>query len=182
MRKKSRPPTRGDDDRNISCVEDVTAHNVRSIVELEEAARASRTRSQRIARAIASFCGSMPFVCINAGLFAGWIIANTAPGLLEADPFPFTFLTLVVSLEAIFLSAFILISQNEETRAADRRNALGLQIDLLSEQENTKMLRMLERIARKVGVQLEDDPALAALEQATRPEKLAEQIERATGN
>jgi len=181
MRKRARSAARGDD-CDLHSVEDLTANNVRSIVELDARARASRTRSQRIARAIASFCGSMPFVWINAGVFAGWIIANSVPGLLEADPFPFTFLTLVVSLEAIFLSSFILISQNEEARLAERRNALALQIDLLSEQENTEMLRVLEHIARKVGVKLEDDAALAALEQATQPEKLAEQIDRAAGN
>jgi uncharacterized membrane protein len=147
-----------------------------------ESARANRSRSQRVAHAIAAFCGSTAFVWANAALFAGWIIANSIPGLLEADPFPFTFLTLVVSLEAIFLSSFILISQNEEARLAERRNALGLQIELLSEQENTKMLRVLELIAQKVGVDLDDDPSLAALEQATRPEKLAEQIDRAAGN
>jgi uncharacterized membrane protein len=181
MPKRAGPAPRGDY-RDVRNVDDLTAHNVRAIVELDKKARASLTLSQRLARAIASFCGSMRFVWVNAGMFAGWIIANSVPGLLDADPFPFTFLTLVVSLEAIFLSSFILISQNEEARLADRRNALALQIDLLSEQENTKMLHILERVARQVGIDLKDDPALAALEQATRPEKLAEQIDRATGN
>jgi uncharacterized membrane protein len=94
------------------------------------------------------------------------------------DPFPFTFLTLIVSLEAIFLSTFILISQNHETRLSERRNQLDLQINLLSEQENTKMLRILERIAKKVGARTDDDPHLQVLEQATQPEKLVDQIEK----
>ncbi|RYF40215.1 MAG: DUF1003 domain-containing protein, partial [Comamonadaceae bacterium] len=84
-----------------------------------------------------------------------------------------------VSLEAIFLSAFILISQNYEMRISDRRNQLDLQINLLTEQENTKMLQLLEAIAHKVGCGLEDDPEIRALEQATRPETLARQIEEA---
>lgn len=180
MRKKAGLKTEGDC-RDMRSVEELTAHNVRSIVELEASARAHRSRSERVAHRVAAFCGSMPFVWTNAGLFAGWIVVNSVPGLLEADPFPFTFLTLVVSLEAIFLSTFILISQNEQARLAERRNALALQIELLSEQENTKMLRMLERIAQKVGIKL-DDPSLAALEQATRPETLAEQIDRETGS
>ena len=84
-----------------------------------------------------------------------------------------------MSLEAIFLSAFILISQNHETRLTERRNQLDLQINLLTEQENTKMLKLLERMAQKIGVTTEDDPTVQVLEQSTRPEKLVEQIEEA---
>jgi uncharacterized membrane protein len=168
--------------RKYRSVEDITAQNVRSIMELETVARAHRSASQRVAHAVASFCGSMPFVWLHVVLFAAWIGVNTLPGFRHVDPFPYTFLTLVVSLEAIFLSTFILISQNEEARHADRRNALDLQINLLAEQENTKMLRMLERIAHKVGAEIEHDPSLAVLEQATRPDKLAEQIDRASGD
>ena len=90
--------------------------------------------------------------------FGAWVIVNDMSGIPHFDPFPFTFLTLVVSLEAIFLSAFILISQNHETRLSERRNQLDLQINLLTEQENTKMLTLLERIAHKVGANTEDDP------------------------
>jgi uncharacterized membrane protein len=64
-----------------------------------------------------------------------------------------------VSLEAIFLSTFILISQNHETRLSERRNQLDLQVNLLSEQENTKMLTIIARIAKKLGVRTDDDPA-----------------------
>ena len=71
---------------------------------------------------------------------------------LAFDPFPYTFLTLVVSLEAIFLSIFILISQNQETQLTERRKHLDLQINLLAEQENTKMLQLLIAISEKVGV------------------------------
>jgi len=112
--------------------------------------------------------------------FAGWTIINIAPGIRHFDPFPFNFLTLIVSLEAIFLSTFILISQNHETRLSERRNQLDLQINLLTEQENTKMLTLLGRIAEKVGVKIDDDPSLQVLEQATRPEQLVDQIEEAT--
>ena len=83
-----------------------------------------------------------------------------------------------MSLEAIFLSSFILISQNYEMRISDRRNRLDLQINLLSEQENTKMLQLLDRIAKKLDVSSEDDDEIGVLEQATRPETLARQIEK----
>ena len=152
----------------------------RRFCELEEAAKANRSDADRIADIIAHFCGSMTFVWVHVVWFAGWILANSLPGIRHFDPFPFTFLTLVVSLEAIFLSTFILISQNHETLLSERRNQLDLQINLLTEQENTKMLRMLERIAEKVGAKTDDDPTLQVLDQATHPEKLVEQIERAS--
>jgi uncharacterized membrane protein len=161
-------------------VEDMTQRNVESIVRLEKTAKASRTKSDRIADVIANFCGSMPFVWAHLIGFTGWIIVNIMPGVGHFDPFPFTFLTLIVSLEAIFLSTFILISQNHETRLSDRRNQLDLQINLLTEQKNTKMLTILERIAEKVGARTGDDPHLKVLEQATQPEKLVDQIQQIT--
>src|SRR6185503_17053929 len=79
--------------------------------------------------------------------FAVWIGWNVvAPPRLHFDPYPFTFLTFVVSLEAIFLSTFILISQNHEELLARRRNHLDLQINLLSEQENSQIIKMLTSI------------------------------------
>jgi len=116
------------------------------------------------------------FVWVHMIWFGAWVILNVLPGIPHFDLFPFTFLTLVVSLEAIFLSTFILLSQNHETRLSERRNQLDLQINLLTEQENTKMLKLLERIAEKVGAVTNDDLTLQVLE----PEKLVEQIEKAT--
>ena len=159
--------------------EDVTRQNVRAMRQLEEAARSRQTRADRVASAIARFCGSMTFVALHIVLFGAWIGYNALPWFDAFDPYPFTFLTLVVSLEAIFLSTFILISQNYDMRVSERRNQLDLQINLLSEQENTKMLQMLERIAKKVGAHVGDDPQVRALEQATRPDTLVEQIEEA---
>jgi uncharacterized membrane protein len=164
--------------RRAETVEDVTRQNVEAMRRLEDAAMARRTRADRIASVIARFCGSMTFVWIHVVLFAGWIAYNVTPGF-RFDPYPFTFLTLVVSLEAIFLSTFILISQNYDMRISERRNQLDLQINLLSEQENTKMLQMLDRISRKLGCDDEVDPQIRALEEATRPESLVEQIEEA---
>ena len=153
--------------------------NVKTIMHLEDAAKANRDLTDRMADIIARFCGSFTFVWVHLIWFGSWVIVNDMSGIPHFDPFPFTFLTLVVSLEAIFLSAFILISQNHETRLSERRNQLDLQINLLTEQENTKMLKLLERIAHKVGASTDDDPHVQVLEQATRPEKLVEQIEQA---
>jgi len=160
-------------------VADVTRENVRAMRKLEELAVANRGVADRIAEFVARFCGSIVFVWIHVAIFALWILWNVLPGLHHFDPYPFTFLTLCVSLEAIFLSSFILISQNYEMRVSDRRNQLDLQINLLAEQENTKMLQLLEAIAEKVGCGMKDDPEIRALEEATRPETLARQIEQA---
>ena len=156
---------------------DVTRENVNAMRKLEELAMAKRSGADRVAAFVAEFCGSIAFVWIHALLFGAWIAWNVIPGLPHFDQYPFIFLTLCVSLEAIFLSSFILISQNYEMRVAERRNQLDLQINLLSEQENTKMLQLLDRMARKMGLYEEDDPEIQVLEQATRPETLARQID-----
>ncbi len=157
-------------------VEELTQQNVEAVSRLEEAAREERTSADRIAEAIANFCGSMKFVVVHAIWFSTWILLNVIPGIRHVDPFPFTFLTLIVSLEAIFLSTFILISQNYETRISQRRSHLDLQLNMLSEQENTTMISMLQAIAAKVGADLSQDLHLQALSQQTQPEKLVEQI------
>jgi uncharacterized membrane protein len=160
-------------------MDDLTGKNVEAMRRLEEVAQTQRSFADRVAAFVAIFCGSITFVWIHVAIFAAWIVFNTVPGLPHFDPYPFTFLTLCVSLEAIFLSSFILISQNYEMRISDRRNQLDLQINLLAEQENTKMLQLLEAIAQKVGAGGKDDPEIKALEEATRPETLARQIEEA---
>jgi uncharacterized membrane protein len=158
-------------------VENLTQRNIEVVRKLEEAANQERTTSERIARMVARFCGSMTFVWVHVIGFAAWIAFNLVPSVRHIDPFPFTFLTFIVSLEAIFLSTFILISQNIDTRLSERRNHLDLQINLLSEQENTKMLMMLQVIAEKVGAQIEPDDDVTVLAQETELEKVVAQIE-----
>jgi len=159
--------------------DELTRQNVEAMRKLEQLAKAQRGFADRMAEFVATFCGSITFVWIHAVLFTIWIAWNVVPGMPRFDPYPFTFLTLCVSLEAIFLSSFILIAQNYEMRVTERRSQLDLQINLLAEQENTKMLQLLENIARKVGASPGNDPEIRALEEATRPEKLAQQIEDA---
>lgn len=165
---------------NPQSVEELTRSNVEAIAALESVALSQRSPVDCFVDGVTHFCGRIVFVYLHVALFATWIGWNTlAPRHLRFDPYPFEFLTFSVSLEAIFLSAFILISQNRSGHLDQRRNELGLQIALLSEQENTKMLEMLEAIARKVGAQEGDDPDISVLETATRPDKLIEQIEAA---
>ena len=163
-------------------VEQLTEENVETVTRLEKAARDQRTPTDRLAEKIASFCGSMTFVWVHVVWFGGWILLNSIPGIRHVDPFPFTFLTLIVSLEAIFLSTFILISQNVDSRISERRSHLDLQLNLLSEQENTKMIVILHAIAARVGADLTQDPHLQALSEETQPERLIEQIEARENN
>jgi uncharacterized membrane protein len=160
-------------------VEELTRRNVEAIHRLENETQRPEGALDAVADKVSAFCGSTPFLWIHVLWFAAWIGGNLGFGARAFDPYPFTFLTLVVSLEAIFLSSFILISQNRASRVSERRNELDLQINLLTEQENTKMLELLQRISSAVGVTDHGDPSLDALEQATRPDKLAEQIDRA---
>jgi uncharacterized membrane protein len=157
-------------------VDQLTQRNIEAVRELEEAAKEERKASDRVAEAIANFCGSMTFVWVHVVWFGIWILINVIPRLPHIDPFPFTFLTLVVSLEAIFLSTFILISQNHDTKISERRNHLDLQINLLSEQENTQMLMMLRAIAEKVGANLSRDDQVRAMSEETKPQQLVKQI------
>jgi uncharacterized membrane protein len=152
-----------------------TRLNVSRIIEIENTQRAGLTRGERLSEFIAGFCGSMAFVWVHVFWFGMWIVINAVFKNLAFDPFPYTFLTLVVSLEAIFLSTFILISQNHETELSERRNHLDLQINLLTEQENTKILEMLSKIAEKVGINV-DDPVVDKMLEDMDPEMLVNQI------
>ena len=162
-----------------SAAEALMRENVESMRRVDETAQATRSRADRMASFIANFCGSLPFVWLHAAAFSLWLGFNSWPGIDHVDPYPFTLLTLIVSLEAIFLSSFILISQNHELRISDRRNQLDLQINLLTEQENTKMLQLLERIAKKVGVDTGNDHDIHILKETTDPEELIAQIDQA---
>jgi uncharacterized membrane protein len=156
-----------------------TNKNVNKIIAIERAQKRNRTLAERFAERVAHFFGSVPFVWIHVAWFVIWISVNTLVPALQFDPYPFTFLTLVVSLEAIFLSTFILISQNHETRLTERRNHLDLQINMLAEQENTKMIEILRLIAERVGVPYES-LELDTFQEEMKPEKLVEQIVSAT--
>jgi uncharacterized membrane protein len=168
--------------RHARSVDELTRQNVETIIRLEEATKARGTRGDRIADTITRLCGSVPFIWVHVAWYGAWIITNVAlPERLRFDPFPFPFLTLMVSLEAIFLSTFILISQRRQAALNDRRAQLDLQVNLLSEQENTKMVELLCKIGDHLGIDLNNDPEVQALEEATRPKKLLQQIDQTMG-
>jgi uncharacterized membrane protein len=121
----------------------------------------------------------MAFVYLHVAWFGLWILANTGRfGVATFDPFPYGLLTMLVSLEAIFLSTFVLISQNRISRDSERRADLALQISLLTEYEVTRVLRMLDEIEDKLGIPNDHDAELSQLETVTRPEEVLEEIEK----
>ena len=135
----------------------ITEKNVEAISRLEKQAVEGRSSSERIAELITRYAGGVVFIILHAIWFTVWILFNLGmiPGIAPWDPFPFSFLTLVVSLEAIFLSLLVLMTQNRLTRDADKRAHLDLQINMLAEQESTATLQMLEKICKHLGVSFE---------------------------
>jgi uncharacterized membrane protein len=158
----------------------VVARNIRALLEAERVAAAKRTRSQRVADAITGFAGSMKFVVLHAVLFGGWLVFNSGgiPAVRPFDPFPFVMLAMFASVEAIFLSTFVLISQNRMTEQAERRSHLDLQVDLLAEHEITRLVTMVEAVSRRLGVVDGKDNSLEELKQDVAPEKVLEALDR----
>lgn len=135
--------------------------------------------SEHIADAFTRFSGSMVFVYIHVAWFLIWVSWNTGLlGLPPFDPFPFGLLTMIVSLEAIFLSTFVLISQNREQKINSIRDEVETQINLYAEQEITQILRMVHRIEQHLGLQDEDEDNVKAMEGFVDPDNLFEQIEQ----
>ena len=136
----------------------VMERNIRTITRLRLRAAHERTVQERLADAITSFSGSMIFVYLPILWFGAWLLVSTGRvGLPPFDPFPYGLLTLMVSLEAIILSTFVLISQNRFSDEADRRAELDVHIGLLAEHELTRVLQMLDAIQGKLGIEHDAD-------------------------
>jgi uncharacterized membrane protein len=129
---------------------DPVAQNIRTMVELTQQARDDRTAIDRLTDTVARIAGSTAFIAAHAVWFAAWIVFNITR--FAFDPFPFSLLNLIVALEAVFLTSVVLLTQNTQTRLADRRAGLDLQVNLLAEQELTAMLQMLHQLCARAGV------------------------------
>jgi uncharacterized membrane protein len=151
---------------------------IRTIVHMRLKAARQRTPEQRLADAITSLSGRMTFVYIHIVWFSVWILLNSGLlGMKPFDPFPYGLLTMIVSLEAIFLATFVLISQNRMGELSEQRADLDLHIDLLTEYELTRVLQMLDAIQEKLGISNNEDRELADLEMETNPEQVLAEIE-----
>ena len=143
---------------------------------VEEEARAPF--EERVARAITKFTGSMLFVYVHALIYGAWIIANIGliPALPRWDP-TFVVLAMVASVEAIFLSTFILITQNRMAAKADRRAELDLQVSLLAEHEITKLVQLVAEIAQRMGIPEAGRGEVEELKRTVAPEAVLDAIE-----
>ncbi|MDM0032275.1 DUF1003 domain-containing protein [Variovorax sp. J22P271] len=163
--------------RPAPSLETLTERNIESILCLEDKERAAKPRLYKMVSAVAAFCGTVAFLWANLAVFAIWIALNES--IVKFDPYPFTFLLFIVSLEAIFLSVLILISQNMAAEENERRHHLDLQINLLNEREMTALLRLVTRMATKLGVEGEDQREVRTLTEDTNPSEVLHQIVRA---
>jgi len=141
----------------------------------------NRSRVEVLADRMIGFASSTPFLVVHALIFVAWIVWNI-PGvpLPRFDPYPYGMLTTIVSLEAIFLSIFVLMTQSRESRIGELREELTLQVNLRMEEEITKTLHLVAGLYARLGLKMADDPELRAMLEPLDPKKmendLAEQI------
>ena len=154
----------------------LTQRNVETISQIEAAARAKRTRGEKISDAIASCIGSWWFILTQGFLLTLWMILNVIAWWRHWDPYPFVLLNLGLSFQAAFAGPIIMMSQNRQSRFTERRHQLDLQINLLSEQENTEILRLLRLLCEKQGIARDQFSGREALHQETKPDSLMKQI------
>lgn len=175
-RKHKQPADSAGDNPALS---NVIERNIRTLIHLRLDAAHGRNLQDRLADMITTFSGRMIFVYVHIIWFAAWLLLNTGSfGVAPFDAYPYGLLTMIVSLEAIFLSTFVLISQNRLSDEAEHRADLAMHIGLLTEHELTRALQMLDAIQEKLGVGDHKDSELADLEMETRPEDVLAEIER----
>ncbi len=156
--------------------------NIEAIAQVEQALHARRSPVEKIGDWIARFFGSLWFIAAHVVFLAVWLSLNmqVLPDRPAFDPYPFPFLGLVVGIEFIFLTTFVLMNQNLQSRRQEHWGHLTLQICLLSEQENTRNLQMLQQICTNMGLQKSTgDSELRDMSQTTQVTALVEEIERA---
>lgn len=154
----------------------IVERNIRALLRQRRLEESRKGTQDRVADAITRFTGSMRFVYIHLVLFGAWIVVNLGwTRLPRFDP-SFVVLAMVASVEAIFLSTFVLISQNRMQELADRRADLDLQVSLLAEHEVTRLVQLVAAMAAKMGIAEASDPELEELKQDVRPETVLEEI------
>jgi uncharacterized membrane protein len=159
---------------------EVVVRNINALLNRSQEEEKRKTRGERIADAITGFTGSMTFVYIHLIIFGIWIIWNLGwLGLKPFDP-SFVVLAMIASVEAIFLSTFVLISQNRMNAQADKRAELNLQVNLLAEHEITRLIQLVTAMAKKMDIPESYDAEIDILAKDVQPEKVLETMEKHT--
>jgi uncharacterized membrane protein len=157
-----------------------TQYNIDAIAKLEHDALDRRTLTERASDVITKLVGNVGFLISQLLLIFGWALVNLRmiPGLKAFDPFPFGILALVVSSESVFLTIFVLISQSRMARQSERRSHLDLQVGMLSEQELTTILQMLQKLCQHMGVNVDSSKReVQSFSKTTDVHKLASELE-----
>jgi uncharacterized membrane protein len=159
------------------------ARNIDALKRRRSREEREATLEERIAETITQFTGSMLFVYLHILIFGFWIVANLGwiPHVPKWDE-SFIVLGMAASVEAIFLSTFVLISQNRMARAADKRAELDLQISLLAEHEITKLVGLTSSIARHMSINTGKEAELEEIQRDVSPEAVLDEIEAARPN
>ncbi len=152
--------------------------NIESLQKRRRQEAAHATRQERLAEAITSFAGSMSFVYLHLAIYAAWIALNLGfiPSLPKFDP-SFVILATEASVEAIFLSTFVLISQNRTAAASDKRADLDLHINLLTEHELTKLSAVVLAIAARLDVRVGDTADIQEIQADVAPEAVLDELD-----
>jgi uncharacterized membrane protein len=159
----------------------------RAVRALKARQAAKRSRLENYADRLARVASSGYFLAGHATWFAAWIAWNTGviPGVVPIDPFPFGLLTMIVSLEAIFLSIFVLMAQRRESTIAELREEITLQVLMRAEEEVTKTLQLVAGLYQRLGHRLAEDPELSdmmkPLDAESIERQLTSQIDRVDG-
>src|SRR5947208_9576030 len=147
------PPHTGEHEQDNPRLSKIIERNIRTIIDLRTKALRDRGPQDRVADGVTAFSGNVVFIYLHIGWFSLWVLLNTGRfGVHPFDPFPYGLLTMVVSLEAIFLSALVLITQNRQSEEAEQRADLDLHIGLLAEHELTRVLQMIDAIQTELGI------------------------------
>ena len=164
-----------DDRRQHSPSRRAGTHQARRSLAAHHAAQ--RSEIERVADALTRGAASTPFLVFHVVWFAGWILLNTGVvGVRPFDPFPFGLLTLIVSLEAIFLSIFVLMAQSRESAVAELREEVSLQIVLRMEEEVTKTLQLVAGLYTRLGQQVSEDPELREMLGPLDPDEIEREL------
>ena len=159
---------------------DVRRRAIQTAVEsIEARVRARRTWLEKLEDRIVATFGTIEFLTLNLLFFLAWIILNTGlvPWFKPFDPYPFIFLTMIVSLEAIILAAFVLITQNRQEAVNSLREETNLQIELISEQEITKVLEILAVMIKKMGIDISKDPEIKQMLEPLNTKEIERKLE-----
>jgi uncharacterized membrane protein len=152
--------------------------NIEALRRRRQEEEAQQTLHERVAAAVTRFTGSMHFVYLHVAIYGFWILINLGwiSGVEPWDP-TFVILAMVASVEAIFLSTFILITQNRMALAAERRAELDVQISLLAEAEITKLIELVAEMAERMNVPGAEEPDVEEMKERVAPEAVLDAIE-----